>query len=810
MSTVGELLQGSMIADQIELEMEAISAGVNRYRRLANEAIERGEGSSLKPAERLMIYWLEPLTAAIKREQEDIAAGKSGPGRGTYGPVIWKLDADRLAVIVLHEMVSRCMLIPGGDSFRKQCYAVGNAVVAEINHDMMREQEGRVSVDQMDRRFKRLTPMRINYWAKRTLKDSLWERKVCTHVGAILVHLVLANTVIEDEPDNWVRPFEHRNIRDREGKTHGMMFMHERVHKIIEDGHLMRQTMRPRYLPMLVPPYPWSDEGEGGYIRVRTPLMSKPTAEQHDALEEADLSTVYECLNAANSTAWRYSKPMILLYREMWDNCVDIDGIPAPDNRPMPPRPEGMDDDPDLLKAWKAEAHEVHTENSKLKGQRVEFLQRLTNAERMIDTERLYNPEIFDFRYRKYPIPQTSFHHHGDHVCKGAMLFADSVPLTDRGRYWLRVNAANAYGYDKVDFDTRVSFIEDNMAHWEACVKDPLDNIDIWHAADEPALFLHSIMGLFDDSIGSRLPIGADGTANGIQHLETAGRNVRGAEAVNVIPGDAPRDPYSKVLHRVIERVEDDDGPIPDLVRARNSDDLYQYLVRGTVKQSCMTTVYGVTPVGARNQIADKLKKLGMERARLFKAAGYLSKVTLESVGDIFPASAAIMSWLRECGRIMTKADETRSIRWTSPLGAPVVQPYRNIRKFRIQTVVQEIHLGHRDTDAPISASKQCQGVIPNWVHTLDSGHACLTGLESKKEGIEFGSVHDQFLTHASHMDILHEIIRAQFVELHKVDRLGMLHQEWQAAYPDVEIPMPPARGSLDITEVLNSPYFFH
>ena len=60
--TVGGVLHDSKMAEQIELEIESINLGVQRYRRLAAEAEKRGDAASLKPIERLLVYWCKRST----------------------------------------------------------------------------------------------------------------------------------------------------------------------------------------------------------------------------------------------------------------------------------------------------------------------------------------------------------------------------------------------------------------------------------------------------------------------------------------------------------------------------------------------------------------------------------------------------------------------------------------------------------------------------------------------------------------------------------------------------------------------------
>ena len=68
--------------------------------------------------------------------------------------------------------------------------------------------------------------------------------------------------------------------------------------------------------------------------------------------------------------------------------------------------------------------------------------------------------------------------------------------------------------------------------------------------------------------------------------------------------------------------------------------------------------------------------------------------------------------------------------------------------------------------------------------------------------------IHDDFGVHACHVDRFQEIIREQFVALHEVDLLRNF-KEVHEERTGLELPELPDLGTLDIKDVLRSPYFF-
>ena len=119
------------------------------------------------------------------------------------------------------------------------------------------------------------------------------------------------------------------------------------------------------------------------------------------------------------------------------------------------------------------------------------------------------------------------------------------------------------------------------------------------------------------------MPVHQDGTCNGMQHYAALGGDVRGAKAVNLENGSRPADIYSRVVEIVNRVIEQDKAAgHPSALLIPNA------LSRKIVKQTVMTTVYGVTYIGAKDQIAKQLEARGdIEKGAIFSASGYVAKV---------------------------------------------------------------------------------------------------------------------------------------------------------------------------------------
>ena len=806
MAKQSNLLDDSILQEQIDFETEAVSRGVARYHKLRREAEKRGDASGLKPVERLLLFWFEPVVDAIRKEQFACQSGDPGVGRAVYGPVIRCLDAERLAVITLHEMLGLTICEPTGVKAVSLTYAVGSGVIAEIHWDMLKI-EAKATLDELTKKFKRLTTTRRNWWAKQNLTEHLWNRRVCTHLGARLVQIAIENSVCEVKhygKDSTYDPaFRKSRVAINGGKKmSGVIALTDIARSVIDEGHVAREAIRPRYLPMLVQPYPWSKEHEGGYIQIRTPFISKPTTEQSLAITEADMPLIYKSVNNLGSVAWRVNgKQLVHLNRE-WDDGGNSGGLPPRDNRPMPIKPLDIDINSEALKAWKADATAIHQENHRAMSRRVEFMSTLATAEAVKDRP-FWLPHQMCWRSRGYPIP-VHLNHHGSDTPRSLMLFDKAVELTDEGWRQIQIHTANKFGMDKLSFNDRVQWCEDNMDLIIHTARDPWNN-RWWTEADDPQQFLASCMAQEDPEIGMRLPVQADGTCNGLQHYAGISLNESDAKAVNLCYSDTPSDVYTEVLHVVVDIIRSEFGKhngMPELA--------VQYLNRKIIKQPVMTTVYGVTRIGARAQLQSKIRDVPQLNSKQhFMLSEYLSHRVLSGLGKVCVGAGEIMDWVRETARIILKKYPKEILRWDTSIGFPVIQPYRNYRSHRITTCLQEITYSSHAKDLPAMLRKQIQGAPANWIHSEDGTHMHNTNIRCYDEGIDFAEVHDSYWAHASNMDRVHVILREEFVSLHRESRAVALYNQWRELYPLAEIAPPPPRGNFDISKVLESPYFF-
>jgi hypothetical protein len=79
------------------------------------------------------------------------------------------------------------------------------------------------------------------------------------------------------------------------------------------------------------------------------------------------------------------------------------------------------------------------------------------------------------------------------------------------------------------------------------------------------------------------------------------------------------------------------------------------------------------------------------ERDDVWRASRYLAGQTLDAIGEMFVSARAIMAWLADCAREVSR--QGAPVRWVSPLGLPIMQPYQKLAMTNVHTTTQTFHV---------------------------------------------------------------------------------------------------------------------
>lgn len=562
---------------------------------------------------------------------------------------------------------------------------------------------------------------------------------------------------------------------------------------------------------MIYKPAPWKSYNFGAYYLKQTKIakLVPNFKEAHDLLRRNDISNMCHILDIMSSTKWRVNKKVLNVIEFVWNMGGNIASIPKRYNeRPITP---------DMLKNAKLKERMMilkeHQQNMEAHSLRCEFLLRLDIAQSFKDVSTLYFPQNLDFRGRVYPIP-PHLNHMGADLARGILEFSEGKELGDDGIRWLKINLANHIGKDKLPLNERVAYVDSILDEVHKCANDPYNHV-FWLESEEPWQAL-SVMFELSQALKSKdptkyvsyVPVHVDGSCNGMQHYAALGLDSLGAKQVSLDKTEKPGDVYTAILELVKKEIENDKDPKnEEIIKALKGN-----IERKTIKQTVMTSVYGVTYIGARKQIQKQLayKKLFDSNGALFRASGYLAKTTIKCIGDMFSDANKIKDWFAKCAKQVAHTGDP--VKWITPLGLPCVQPYKRTTKADIiTTILQDLSVISSLDEQAVNKNKNTTAFPPNYVHSLDSTHMMYTAMECFDKDITFASVHDSFWTHASTTTEMSKILREKFIKLHGEESqlLETLEANFKQRYPHSKFPTIPEKGDFDLTRVRESDYFF-
>ena len=459
-----------------------------------------------------------------------------------------------------------------------------------------------------------------------------------------------------------------------------------------------------------------------------------------------------------------------------------------------------------------ARMRDLHSENASIRGRSNAVWDVLSVSEELRDEPSLWFPCSMDFRHRIYPLACNGPHPQGDDLAKAVLMFAEGVPLGDDGLFWLCVRAANCYGQDKLTLEERVEWTLTNTQSIHEAASSPLKSV-WWTQADEPWSFLATCFELTaalalsqPASFVSHLPCPMDGSCNGLQHLSAMGLDPVGACATNLTSARTRQDVYEEVAIVVRQLVAADVAAGLDAARVWDGK-----VTRRVVKRAVMTTPYGVTDRGIRDQlIADGHVPYDhvAEPASRGAAADYLRDKLVLALGQTVQSARSIMAWLQTSADRLAKAG--LPMEWTTPAGSKVRQAYHTTTKLEIRTLLGRMVMWEEQRDAGLSARKQSLASAPNVIHSFDAAHLAMTVVSAARAGISsFAMIHDSYGSHAGLTTRLALILREEFVAIYRENWMERIYQELKAAAPHVDLPLPPERGAFNIEEVIDAPFFF-
>lgn len=811
---------------QAELELETYAHGKERMTAAIARNEEKGGAANNPYAQSVYRRFVLPLAARIKADLEAPRIGRAQ----AHVPLLKGMDHEAVAFVAVRAALCQCMQTQGGETQgRGTVKQVGLAVYHEhlltefsdaeptLFYHLMNDMDRKLSVNETHR----MTVFKMQ-GKKNGVEFSEWGQAQRDQVGGYLVDQMSELGMLNTRVTNEIVKQGIRQVR----RTQVDVSLSEDVRALITQISDFVIESTPMFLPCVEKPRDWTAVDDGGFhtkeMRRLHPWMVKAYGAARDDYRSSELRHEMAAINSLQSVPWRINRRLMEAVTAV-AKVHDMDEIISQAESPKPRKPEwlqsGMskedmtDTQEREFKKWKREVAEWHTDERLRASKSNRFYNAMRVARKFSEYPEIFFVYFADFRGRKY-VQTTGVSPQGSDLQKALLEFAKGKPLlTKAAKDWFCITGANRWGYDKATLPDRVKWVAEHHELILSFAADPVNN-DAWKEADKPLQFLSWCMEyeqwqVFGDKFQSRCAVPMDGSCNGLQNFSAMLRDAKGGIATNLLPPkratDLPNDIYglvAQLVTSILEAEKEDEDGFRTLW-------LDHGLTRNLVKRSVMTLPYGSRQSSWADFIVSDYLKTGnfpeLDKKLYDKAARFLSKRLGTAIADTVAAAADAMAWLQKASGAIMGSGHDR-IRWITPSGFPVTQVYWEMDEHRINTkLCGNAKLSvRRETDDP-KKSRHRNGIAPNFVHSLDASHLTLVVNRAKAVGIDaFAMIHDDFGTHAADTDVLYRIIREEFVSMY--EKHDVLEQ-FRAAYSF--LPEPPPMGTLDLKQVLDSPYFF-
>lgn len=857
---------------QLQLEHEAYTEGERRFIKNLERQTERGELADNQVAKPLMQTLVPKIAQAVKEWHEG-PDGKLSTSRPSVAFTMLsteekavkerslRISCESAAVIILKVILSK-LVKPEGIPITPMASAIGRTLEDEIRFGRIRDKEKehfkKAIADNLNKRagasYKKayMQAVEASMLEQGQLEDAwgTWSPTEAVHVGIKMLEIVIQSTQLVE-----LKRYGAGNAAADVEMVHLSDFW---VKKMAQRGFSLA-GIAPVYQPCVVPPKPWTGVVGGGYWakgRRPLPLIRLGSKSAVARYEDVYMPEVYDAVNIIQNTPWKVNKKVLdVVNRVEKLNNTPIDDIPQLE--PLKPEDYAGETEEEL-KAWKKAAAGIYRREKARQSRRLSMSFIVSQANKFSQFKAIWFPYNMDWRGRVYAVPM--FNPQGNDMQKGLLTLAVGKPIGADGFKWLKVHTANCAGVDKVTFEERIKWVEDNHENILAAAKSPMDSIEWWGSMDSPFCFLAACFeysGVMNHGLtyNCSLPIAFDGSCSGIQHFSAMLRDHVGGHAVNLTPSGQVQDIYRIVSDRVSDQLKelllsgtDDElvtvedkktGEISERLKLGTKSLARQWLQfgmsRSVTKRSVMTLAYGSKEYGFADQVFEDtvMPAIDSGKGAMFtepsQASRFMAKMIWEAVSVTVVAAVDAMKWLQGAAKLLAAEVKDKKtgeilkpclpVHWVTPDGFPVWQEYRKkdttrlnlmfLGSFNLQPTV------NKGTKKELDKHKQESGISPNFVHSQDGSHLRKTVVHThRKYGVmSFAVIHDSFGTIPADAEYLFRGVRETMVETYRdndvlLDFYEQFEYQLHKSQRD-KLPELPKKGKLNIEDILSSDFAF-
>lgn len=834
------MISEHLLNEQLKLEEEMRSATTERYFKSHEKAEKRGEFSDTHSGRNILAAYLDTFVEGIEEWCNEFRTGKAGRRPRALHMIDEFGDNRKLAYIFIKQLLNIVpMLERSGDNAVAKRTSVALMTTQGI-HDELRlcyfaENRGALLKAIMkDFKKRDVNRERRRQLLQRTFKAQQvdwvaegWGQAERLNLGLVLIDVFRKSTGMIDEV----------TARDYKGRSIVSIQLNEKFGEELLERMSKVANMFTLFYPTVIPPKSWVN-GElvgGGYYtdNVQPYRLIKGSKAKYTAeMESVDLTQVLEPLNAIQNTPWRVNKTMLEMLDHVFKNGIDVTGLITADHKELPEKPFGFNEEgyEDITKEYKKTCYIIHDENRRNISKRLAVMRTITLADKFSAYKRIYFPHDIDSRGRAYPRP-TFLSPQGADYAKGLLEFAEGKTIdTEDDIMFLAIAGANAWGQDKLPLYERYEWVMENQDMFLDIAEDPKGDLR-WTKADEPFMALRFCLewqGLANEGVGvfkSTMPVHFDATCSGLQHFSAILRDREGGTHVNLTNSGKREDIYGEVARKAQVSIE---AMINDPEMGTKAQIALQIgITRSLCKRPVMIVPYAGTFSSCMQYVNDYYRELveGGEELPLSldeirgQLTPFVAKHIWAAISNTVIAAREAMDWITSTARMACSGKKTSPLQWTTPDGFIVQQAKYKESERRIKTYLDgdrtvRSHLYNETNE--LDARRNAQSLSPNYIHSMDACHmrkSISLALKGDRN-LSFAMIHDSFGCHASDMKwFLKECIKPAFVDMYAAGNNLELFREQLLVNIEQEkhenVPPLPAKGSLDLSEVLESEFFF-
>ena len=772
----------AQIDEQVKFEREAIRKGLERLHKNTKDLEEKTYASATVYGCSSISSLLPIVTQRIEDTNKRIREGYIGRAFKEIHQYLEPIDASAAAAIALKIVFDKVFAIKDANKIQDITQAIGVAV----------EQEAQMQF------YERNCPGLLE-----TIKKNYWHNTTGTRQKFVIVRTLIQRYDVPQwqswhitnkiklggwlldcimESSGW---FMIDMVSDGRKKSNYVVPTPEFM-AIKDEVMANAELFSPIAYPMLVPPNDWSHDRKGGYL-LNEVMRGHDMVRRGVGLIQGE--TPYQFLNKIQKVGYRLNPFTITVAKTLMERGYQVGKFVPIVEVPLPPKPVDIATNKESRKDYRRRAAEVMNLNAASFKKSCRTRMTMEAVKLFENRKEFFIPWSFDYRGRAYPIPSFLTPQDTD-FGKSLLKFSEEAFMDPYAEDWLAFQVATTYGLDKAPMHERMSWVAENDEVISAVAQDPIGNLPLWEAADEPWQFLAACDEYYHcvikcDRNYTSLPVATDATCSGLQILAGLCRDARTASLVNVLPGERPADAYAVVA-------EHSKPNVPESVR--------DYMDRKTVKRVVMTVPYNAKPHSNRGYIREALKEKGIEVEKDDLTATV--KAVRDAMDKVVPGPMAAMKWIEvEVAKAIKRG--ATELEWVTPSGFVVTQKLNKklTETVKLQLLGRvEIRIATEDSDK-VDLAHHKNATAPNLIHSLD---ASLLHLSALRFDAPISLIHDSVLCRATDMSALSSIVRETYMHLFAENSYLESWAEQIGAETE-----PPIIGDLCPESVIESTYFF-